>query len=410
MTENLEDQLARVLADRAETVHTAPAYRLVPDADAPAARVHADRGTTRRTSWSWQLSAVAFAAVVAVVVAVLVRTAGEHEATPPARRPSCMLVKSHGFATAVRHGLLPPDSVVLAGATDGSELLGTQRGGATTAINLLDSRGRVSEVWRAQPGQRVVAIANPYGAISTSFVAFALKSLSSHAVTTVVAAPHRTPVTLPGPTRGYGLSADPLTAPIASNETVSVLATSTTNPSDDRLFFYYSDAWQRILDGGRFSRVSQLLSAGGNLVLARRGAGGRVDLRFSEQQYRPSGLEPAAYTGFGFSSDGTTLTWLTAQRGWPSVWRWRPGDPTPHRVALPQNLKPTSASDNYVVERSAGPDAAQVVFNATSGVITYLPAGTDLVRVDGPVAVLSQPTATGLRYSRVPVRALTDYC
>lgn len=410
MTENLEDQLARVLADRAETVHTAPAYRLVADANAPAANVRADRRTTRRTSWSWQLSGVAFAAVVAVVVAVLVGTAREHTATPPARRPSCMLGKSHGFATALRHGLLPPNSVVLAGATDGSELIGTQHRGATTAINLLDSRDRVSEVWRAQPGQRVVAVANPYGAITTTFVAFALKSFDSHAITTVVAAPHRTPVTLPGPTRGFDLSADPLTAPVASNDGVSVLATSPTNPSDDRLFSYYSDAWQRILDGGRFSRVTQLLSVGGNLVLARRGAGGRVDLRFTDQRYRPSDLEPAAYTGFGFSSDGTTLTWLTAQRGWPSVWRWRPGNPTPRRVALPQNLIPIAATDNYVIERSGRPDGAQSIFNATSGVITYLPAGIDLVRVDGPVAVLSQRTATGLRYSRVPARALTDYC
>jgi len=401
MTTDLEDQLARILVDRAETIVEPPNYRLVPAPDHRPGMAPARR-------FGWQL--VASAAAVATLVGGVAALAGNEDGhrVPPANGVTCVLAHSSRFTSALRDGLLPAGSVVLATAPDGVALVGVERGGTTTAVDLVDAAGVPTRLWTAHAGERVRAVANPSGAVNDAYAAFVIAPLGSGTPQLIVD-DRSTWTTHAVSTRaaGYQLSTDAGTAPVARDEKIEVLQTSLRDPAQQRIDGYWPGQTVDWVSDATASGTTAMLSAGGNLVLVRKSAAGKVALQFDDERYRPSALNPAARDGFSFSSDGTTLTWLTDVDGVPSLWQWAPGDPRPIRRALPGDLVPSAASGRYAVGKRPGEGAGRTIVDTGSGVMSQLPVGVNLVRVDGAVAWLTQQSSDGVRYGHVPVNTLT---
>lgn len=409
MNEHLEDRLARVLTERAQGIEGAPAYRLVQDDFAFRARpVGPGRRTSRQIAWSLIASAGAVAALAALVVALMGGGIRSRRTAPSIDGATCVLTHSARFAAALRQGLLPAGARVLSGGADGTALVSIERAGATSAVELLSPDGTPTLLWQARAGERVRAVANPSGAVSPDASVFVLDRLAPGTPPRLVLTmrPRDVPVVVDAPGAGYRFSTDPLTAPIiVSDGIVQALLTSTANPAQQEVesFWLPTRLWSST---ARASNATQLLSVGGNVVLLSSDRHGAVsDIRFDVAQYRPTTLLPALRNGFSVSSDGTTMSWLSRQDGRPALVQWSPGEPAPIRRLLPPDLAPASAVGRFAVVTSG---AARGIVDTREGQIVQLPAGVDLLEVNGPLAVVARQTPTGLRYSRVPVTALTN--
>lgn len=401
MTGRVEDDLTRIFNDRAATIEQPPAYQLVPP--------HAGRrrpATPRRIGWHLVASAAAVAALVAVVTSV-VSNRDDHRRPKPADQ-WCQLSQSSRFSGALRTGLLPAGTTVLSTGPDGTSLAAVERAGVAAKVELIDANGPLATVWTARAGERVRVVANPFAAVASSYAAFVLVPLDA-GPTRLMIVDRDTNVAEPTPlpAAGFRLGTDPATAPLAGGfAPIEVLTTSVTHPTEQRLDAHWPNMnpiWAKEADA---SGVTRLLKVGGNVVFLRSGAGGSVDIRFAEPKYRPTTLPAAVRTGFAFSSDGTTMTWLTDDGGRPLLWHWAVGDPQPIHRPLPGDLTPVSATGRYVVGEPAHPGAGRTLVDTRTGAIAQLPAGLDLITVAGKVALLSQQTGDTVRYARVPTSVM----
>ena len=338
MTSDLEDRLTRVLDRGARSITTTRAYRIV-DSPGPTSDAQPRGPRRRRARTTWSVSVAAVAVMVTVLVSVYV-LATHRNRSQPAHPAYCVLTGSAGFTSALQTGVLPTDSEVMAGVVDGTLLIAHERAGETSAIDLLTSHGRVTRIWTATAGQHVQAVANPVGAIGTDWVVFLLRSIGSPKTTVMVSSRGGKAIPLTSGDPGYVVSATARTAPVVVGDSLNILEASAARPSDQELLAYVTDPmpWLRTV-GGRFTGVVQMLPVGGNLVLPRQANRG-VDLTFVDPQRRPTDLAPAAHTGYSFTSDRTTLRWLTAEAGNNFLWEWAVGSPSPARLLLPTLAPP----------------------------------------------------------------------
>jgi len=406
VTEQLEDQLTRVLNDRARAIETAPAYRLVPEAVVATRRPRTSRPrATRRISWPVIASAAAVAALVALVVVLANGWAGSRRSAPTLNGAQCNLAQSAAFSLALRGGRLPVGSRVLSGDSDGTSLVSVEQAGVTTAVELISRSGAVHVLWRASAGDRLRAVANPSGSITPDAAVFVLDPEGSGTPRVMFAfSTDATAQQLDPLAAGYRVSTDPLTAPIImSDGIVEALSTSTALPSQQRIDDDWPPTGNWSINVQRISGVARMVPVGGNTELVLERPDGTVDL-VVDPTYTPTTLPPAAHNGFGFVSDVTTMTWFTVRGGQATLWHWAAGDPAPIRKPLPAGLTPVRAAGQYAV---VARDGARGILDTATGVLVQLPSGVDLMRVDGGFAVLTQETPDGVRYSRVPVALLT---
>lgn len=409
MTHDPEAQLRRILRERAGTITSAPDYRTEPDA---AFRARGPGRIASRTSVrSWQLSTAVLAAAVVVLVTILVLPSHAGRHSPTRAGAPCNLGRSPAFAAALRAGRLAGVNEVLAGAPSGAVLVAPTNGVSMPEVGLAAPHGTVRQMWRERPGGLSLAVANPSSAVDSAVVSFALAKidagsgrLSTTTRTVMAAVRSGAAAALPALDPGFAVSStNPLTAPVVGNGTVTVLEQSTSRSGEQRLVTYASHPWRRVSDDP-MSRVTQLLTVGGRLVVVRRASHG-VELTSPRATRLPAEVESAARAGHGFASDGATLTWFTQRGDRATVWFWRPDETAPLARALPAGLVPQSASGGVVVGRFDRSIAriSVVVPGRSARVVAELPADVSVVRVDARTAVLN----TGTAITRVPLRVLT---
>src|SRR6476646_126682 len=176
----MEQELSRVLRERAASIDVLPDYRLEPD---PAAR----RGTRRRRMlaagrpWTVLVSGAAIVAMVVVGI-VGVRWGMHGDRHPTDRAATCSAATSHRFVTALRDGALPVGDVVMSAAHDGTMLVASEHDGITRTVETVSSGGSVSRLWTARPGDRLRAVANPSGAINDGWATFVLERIDGTGV------------------------------------------------------------------------------------------------------------------------------------------------------------------------------------------------------------------------------------
>jgi hypothetical protein len=415
VTNDIEDRLRQLLRDRADTITVAPDYRTVPVRPDRHVRKWGAVGT-RDPKRSWQWSTAILAAAVAVLVAIVVVRPHGTSPNPVGTRQPCQPGHSPGFAAALRAGRLTGANEVLAGAPDGTELVATENGNATASVHLVAPDGTTRLLWRQRSDQVGRAFANPSGAIGSSVVSFGIAPVDP--ATGAVAASTRrlyvatrhggAAIALPPPDRGFAVpTTDSLTAPVAGDDSVTVLERSMSRPARQRLITYQGGPglWRRVSARRVSAHVIQLLSAGGNLITISRSARGAAHLSFAEPQYQPTDLEPAARDGVAFFSDGTTLSWFTQQGGQAVVWSWRPGEPVPVARGMPAGFTPETIGGSGVVAGRFDRALARIAVLTPGHRVAELPAAVDLLRLDGGFAVLNDKRVA---LTRVPLGALTD--
>ena len=262
-------------------------------------------------------------------------------------------------------------------------------------------------MWTAGRNERVRAVADPSGGITDGWAVFVLApvvgtgagrmlgvDLSSASVTELIVDP------------GYVVSTDPRLAPLVGDDAVNALETARADPRE-QVAVYWPATEPRTSDVRvRTANVRRLVPGGRKCRHDPVGPNGTVNLGFDQQQYRPSTLEPAARPGFGFASDGTTLTWVTQVGDRYYRWQWAPGDPAPLRRAVTAPGRPVATAGRFVVMGDVSPHAAQRLFDSSTGKIIELPPRVSLVRADGTIATLADHSSGAVRYVRVPVAAL----
>ena len=396
-----EDELTRILHERSLLIDSAPAYRCEPDP--LSVRERFGRVVDVRRVRIGLASAVALtAAVVALVTGGWFGTHDRETTSPAVTR--CTTAGSP-LAAAVRTGLLPVGDRVLSGSADGSALVAVGRPGApitaTAAVDVVDAAGDTSRLWTARAGQSWQAIANPAGAFNNGWAAFLLiptaGSGAGRAMVVDRSTGHVAELTIDP---GYEVGANPLAAPVVVRSAVTVVETSRSNSGAQRLALYWADTARLQADPTTpTSAVTTLLPVGGNVVAIRTGTDRSVAADFDDPRYRPSTLEPAVRHGFGFSSDGTTMHWVSAIGHRYQLWRWAPGDPSPVARTLALPARPLLTTGRFAV-------APHELTDAITGQVQNLPAGLSVTRVDGAVATVEQQSPTGVRYARIPASAL----
>lgn len=341
-------------------------------------------------------------AAVAVIALVAWTGAGDdHRPEPSVGR--CAITGSAPFAAALRAGALPGGTAVLAAAGDGSLLVAVEHGGATSAVEVLSPTGTRTRLWTAGPSERVRVVANPSGAFDGSTAALVLVPTGGHRAPEVVvvdaAAHFSATLTLDA---GYRVGIDAASAPVIIHGSVTVLETSVADPARQQLAQHWVDSAMRSATGRTpTTGVTSLLAVGGNVISVRSTPGGLIDLAFDQPNYRPSSLPPAARDGYAFTSDGTTLEWLSGAGSVHSLWQWAPGDPTPIRHTVPTGFRPAEAVGRLAVTATSG--SPQRIYDTATGHVVELPRGMTLRHAAGGSVVLT--TAAG-GYSRLPTTTM----
>lgn len=394
----VEDELTRILHERSLLIDSAPAYRCEPDPQPLAGR---SRRTTNAPRFRALASAAALTTLVAALAAGVVFGPDDHQAAMPAN--SACTTSSSSLAASLRAGSMPAGDRVISGAADGSALVAVDRDGATAAVDVIDPTGHTSRLWTTTPSERLRAIANPSGALTGDWAAFVLMpAAGSSAGRAVVVNRSTRHVADLASDPGYGVGANPLVAPIVVRSAITVLEHSASDPAAQRLALYWADTARLRADAAApTTAVTTLLPVGGNVVALRTGADRSVTADFEQPQYRPSTLEPAVRDGFGFSSDGTTMRWLSASAGRYRLWRWAPGDPSPVARSLAMTDRPRLTTGPFAV-------ALHQLADSATGRVQNLPPGLAVTRVDGAVATVDQRSPRDATSARIRVSALAN--
>lgn len=389
MTTVEERELSRVLQARAASIVVAPRYR-IPDEDVLSCGPTAGPDRNRPVA---RMAAVAAVVVLAAVGGSIAWSRSSSRQHGTAAMRTCASTGTGPFATAVRERALPDGAEALAVDPQGSVLVATERAGATTRLQLIGPT-RTRTLWRAGR-EPVRVVVNRSGALGDGVAAAVLVPVAGGAPT-VLAVDSYTGTTVLHAERGWAVGADAATAPVALDEGVQIVETSTTRPALQRTVQYFvepelSDPTPVV---ARMPRVDSLLAVGGNEIMTRRSADGSVTLVSGDAAALPSTLAPALRAGRDFVADGTTMAWLVGG----DVLRWRPGLAAPRRRALPVS----SGGYRLVSTRlavAAERDGRQRVVDVATGRATDLPRGATVVASGGPTAVL----AVSGRVVRVPI-------
>jgi hypothetical protein len=332
------------------------------------------------------------------------RLSERHHAVPSA---TCIAGTSSRFVSALHDGALPVGDVVLSAAHDGTLLVAVDRDGVTTAVEALNPDGTRSTLWTARAGDRLRAVANPSGAINYAWATFVLVPVHGAPQVRVADRFHHTLAQV-SVDAGFRVSIDAPTAPLAMNDSVDLLETSLTDPYVQRIEHVWVDTKVNALTSRvRTSGITALVAVGGLVVSIRKRASGAVVADFDQPQYRPTTMAPAVRNGYAFTSDNTTLTWLSTVLGHHTLWQWTPGEASPTGPALPDTFAPVSAAGRFAA--AAPSSGQQQLVDARANRVIELPTGVSLLQIDGVTAVLAMRTSVGTRYTRIPLQAL-DTC
>lgn len=408
MTIELEQRLTQLFNDRAGTITAAPAYELTESVRRNPRIEHLDRraGGPRRTIW--YLSAAAVAAITVAVTSIVVASRSGQPAA--GNRAGCALARSATFASAVRRGALPPGDQLMALAPDGSQLVNHVQDGTTTSVDVISPRGTTHRLWTAAAGQRVRAIANPFGAVSAAMATFLLQAPGTRTATVMVAPLGGRATRLGGADRGYGLVTSADLAPVVIDASVAALEAPSGHPAAQKLLVFMmmnAVQWSRT-PGQPYTAVTQLLPVGGNLVLASSGPHGNVGLKVPDPGLLPVGLGVAARSGYGFATDRSTLTWFTDDPTGTSLWRWAPGAPVPTRHRVPAGIVPELSAGALVAAHRSSAPSDRLVVSVAKRAPVQLPSGMRVVGLTARFAAVSYPTPQGLGYSRIAVGAFEN--
>jgi hypothetical protein len=404
----MEQELERVLRERAASIDVLPDYRLEPEPSNVQQGVRRGRRSATGRPWTLIVSGAAIAALIAagIVGARIGLLSDRHRSAPSA---TCVAATSSRFVAALRDGALPVGDVVLSAAHDGTLLIAVDHGGVTTSVEAMSPSGTRSTMWTARAGDRLRAVANPSGAINDAWATFVLVPVDGAGAPQVRVADrfHHTlaPVSLDV---GYRVSNDAATAPLAMSDTVDLLETSLAAPRVQRIEHVWVDTNLKVLTSRvHTSGVTALVAVGGLVVSIRNRASGAVVADFDQPQYRPPTVPPAVRSGYSFTSDNTTLTWLSTVAGHHTLWEWTPGEAAPTGRPLPDSFAPIQTAGRFAVAAPSG--GQQQIVDARANRVIELPPGVRLLQVNSVNAVLAMRTSAGTRYTRIPAQAL-DTC
>ena len=396
---DIETELGRVLHERALLVETAPDYAVEPEPQTSPVRVLRPRPNRRPRSG---LASAAAVAALAAGLAAAVWSGAGHPHRSDRATPAVTECSARGAArldAAVRRGSLAAGAEVLSGTAQGMALVAVNRGDATAAVDVVTADGQSTRIWTAGPNDHVRVVANPSGAVNADWVVFVLAAVHGGGASRIALVERATgQLTEVATDPGYGISADPLLAPVLGDDAITFVETSLTQRGSQRTVYHVAHTGTtRPTYSIPTSDVTSLLPVGGNIVSVRTGPAGDTRVDFDQPANRPATLLPAVRDGYGFTSDGTTMRWLVRTDARYELWQWAPGDAAPIGRILTMTVRPTTP---------AGPLATggRQVDDPATGRVLDLPYGLSLLRVDGTVATV----AAGAHNSRIPTAALAD--
>ncbi len=206
------------------------------------------------------------------------------------------------------------------------------------------------------------------------------------------------------PSPGYDIAAPP----VELNDDAAVLEHAIASPTETVIAEY------DVYDGTRTAfattpaaGAAQLLSVGGNLALVNRSPSGQASLAFVDAAFEPPALAAAARGGTDFTTDRTTLHWLTMTSGGETLWSWTPGDPAPRALRVHWKAGNPSIVGPYL-SSTVGSTTPQLLLNSRDGRLLRMPSGTVLSRVDGNLATFLTTTNTQASLARLPANSIPD--
>ena len=135
--------------------------------------------------------------------------------------------------------------------------------------------------------------------------------------------------------------------------------------------------------------VTQLLAVGGTLGWVQSASNSPTQLNFYPTDLVPATVVPDSQSGSSYTSDRTTVSWLTNSGDRHTYWTWSPGDPNPQNKALTWKERAPAIVGPYL----AAAALSTTILNTANGTTVDLPAATKLVGVYGNHAVFSTPGA-----------------
>lgn len=383
---DLERRLTASLQEHAAKVVTAPSY--VFSTRKPARAPH--RSVTR-----YRLLSAGLAVAVAAV-GIVIRV--EHDGTSrTAGGQECVQSVPNNFATLVAANQIPgATGTVVSGTSDGTLLLA---GPDNRSLDLVDPNARTTRIWTAA-GDEVATIDSQ-------------AAMNDYAVVFAVGPAHSNPTTIEVYRRDENrLETLATTAPSASLLAVAPIAmddagywvTGTASGAEAIDFFGLRDETSTPDSASVIPAraVTQLLAVGGILGWVQSVAGTPTHLEFYPPDQIPASVIPDSRSGSNYTSDRTTVSWLTNSGSQHTYWTWTPGAPNAENKQLSWKEQQPDLIGSYLT--ASVPKSA--ILDTTTGTTVALPTTTRLVGVYGNQAVLSTTqTAGAVMISRV---ALSD--
>jgi hypothetical protein len=372
---DLERRLTASLHEHAAKIVTTPTYAL---ADRMVARAPHRRVTRYRL-----VSAALAVAIAAVGLVVHV----DHDSTSRTAGPQeCVRSVPNNFAALLAANQIPgATGTVVSGASDGSLLLA---GPDNRSLVLVDPNGRPTRIWTATGDQ--VATIDPQAAISDYAVVFAVGP--AHSNPTTIEVYRRDEVRLE--TLATTEPSNPLlaVAPINMDDN-GYWVTGSASETEKIAYFELQDETSTPDSTGQIPAqgVTRLLAVGGILGWVQSVPNGPTQLGFYTTDQIPASVVPDSRSGANYTSDRTTVSWLTNSGNQHTYWTWTPGAPNPVSKRLSWNEQQPGIVGSYLT--AATPKNA--LLDTSTGATVDLPATTRLVGVYGNDAVLTTTGATG---------------
>ncbi len=371
----LEYRLAATLHARAATIVATPPYPLP------------DRGAVRARDRRARYGLISAGLAAAIVVAgVAIRVEHQEASKAASASPQCVRSVPNDFgALLAANRIAGATGTIVSGASDGSLLLA---GPGNRSLSLVDPNGRPTTIWTAATGEQ--ATVDPQAAISDDAVVFAVGP--QHATPTTIEVYRRDEQRLE--TLANDSPSAPLLgiAPIVMNDSGYWVTGTPAGP--DKIEYFGLQDQTSTPDSVSVipaTSVTQLLAVGGILGWVQSAPNSPTHLEFYPTDQVPTSVIPDSQSGSHFTSDRSTVSWLTNSGDRHTYWMWSPGDPNPQNRALTWKEADPGIVGPYLA--AASPKAA--ILDTSTGATVDLPAATRLVGVFGSQAVFSTAQAGG---------------